>query len=130
LQANSQLMRGLGANLPESGPDPARTSAEDQPYDNPSDQAAYQKLYEYNMRFTGDKSESPLQSLLRGQPTKIDPSQIQAALALGMASMNRNAAAAAKSVPGQQTAPKKFHYLFWLVIALSAGAIIASFAIK
>jgi hypothetical protein len=48
-----------------------------------------------------------------------------------MASMNRKAAAAAlKSVPGQQTPPKKFHYLFWLVIALSAGAIVASFAIK
>ena len=137
LQANSQLMRAFGANPPESGPDPAQPSAdpaqpsaENQTYDNPSDQAAYQKLYEYNMRFTGDKSESPLQSLLRGQPTKIDPAQIQAALALGMASMNRNAAAAPKSVPGQQTAPKKFHYLFWLVIALSAGAIVASFAIK
>ena len=82
------------------------------------------------MRFTGDKSESPLQSLLRGQPTKIDPAQIQAALALGMASMNRNAAAAPKSVPGQQTGSKKPHYLFWLVMALSAGAIVASLAIR
>ncbi|MGA8060224.1 MAG: hypothetical protein WB999_18405, partial [Candidatus Binataceae bacterium] len=137
LQANPQLMRAFGANPPESGPDPAQPSAdpaqpsaENQTYDNPSDQAAYQKLYEYNMRFTGDKSESPLQSLLRGQPTKIDPAQIQAALALGMASMNRNAAAAPKSVPGQQTGSKKPHYLFWLVMALSAGAIVASFAIK
>jgi heat shock protein HtpX len=137
LQANPQLMRGLGAIPPASGPDPAPPpadpappSAENQTFDNPSDQAAYQKLYEYNMKFTGDKSESPLQSLLRGQPTTIDPAQIQAALALGMASMNRKAAAASKSDPGQQTAPKKFHYLFWLVIALSAGAIIASFAIK
>jgi heat shock protein HtpX len=135
LQANSQLMRGLGAIPPPSGPDPAQPSAEpsaeNQPYDNPSDQAAYQKLYEYNMRFSGDKSESPLQSLLRGQSTEIDPAQLQAALALGMASMNRKAAAAAlKSVPGQQTPPKQFHYLFWLVIALSAGAIVASFAIK
>jgi heat shock protein HtpX len=137
LQANPQLMRGLGAIPPASGldpapppADPAPPSAENQTFDNPSNQAAYQKLYEYNMRFTGDKSESPLQSLLRGQPTTIDPAQIQAALALGMASMNRKAAAASKSDPGQQTAPKKFHYLFWLVIALSAGAIIASFAIK
>jgi heat shock protein HtpX len=137
LQANPQLMRGLGAIPPASGldpapppADPAPPSAENQTFDNPSDQAAYQKLYEYNMKFTGDKSESPLQSLLGGQPTTIDPAQIQAALALGMASMNRKAAAASKSDPGQQTAPKKFHYLFWLVIALSAGAIIASFAIK
>ena len=137
LQANPQLIRGLGAIPPAKGPDPAPPpadpappSAENQTFDNPSDQAAYQKLYEYNMKFTGDKSESPLQSLLRGQPTTIDPAQIQAALALGMASMNRKAAAASKSDPGQQTAPKKFHYLFWLVIALSAGAIIASFAIK
>ncbi len=68
--------------------------------------------------------------MTRGQPTTIDPARIQAALALGMASMNRKAAAAAKSVPGEQPAPKKFHYLFWLVIALSAGAIVASFAIK
>jgi hypothetical protein len=82
------------------------------------------------MKFTGEKSGSPLQSLLRGQPTTIDSAQIQAALALGMASMNKKAAAAPKGVPGEQTAPKKFHYLFWLVIALSAGAIIASFAIK
>jgi Peptidase family M48 len=137
LQATPQLMRGLGAIPPASGPDPAPPpadpappSAENQTYDNPSDQAAYQKLYEYNMKFTGDKSESPLQSLLRGQPATIDPAQIQAALALGMASMNRKAAAASKSDLGQQTALKKFHYLFWLVIALSAGAIIASFAIK
>lgn len=137
LQANPQLMRGLEAIPPASGPDPtpppadpAPPSAENQTYDNPSDQAAYQKLYEYNMKFTGDKSESPLQSLLRGQPATIDPAQIQAALALGMASMNRKVAAASKSDPGQQTAPKTFHYLFWLVIALSAGAIIASFAIK
>jgi len=145
LQANPQLMRGLGAIPPASGPDPAQPSAdpappsaENQTYDNPSDQAAYQKLYDYNMRFTGDKSESstgnksesPLHSLLLGQPTTIDPAQIQAALALGMASMNRKAAAAAKSVPGEQPALKKFHYLFWLVIALSAGAIVASFAIK
>lgn len=137
LQATPQLMRGLGAIPPASGPDPAPPpadpappSAENQTYDNPSDQAAYQKLYEYNMKFTGDKSESPLQSLLRGQPATIDPAQIQAALALGMASMNRKAAAASKSDPGHQTALKKFHYLFWLVIALSAGAIIASFAIK
>ena len=148
-QASSQLMRAFGANPPESEPDPAQPPAdsaqppaENQPYDNPSDQAAYQKLYEYNMRFSGEKSESPLQSLLRGQPTNIDPAQIQAirttaldklvveaALARGMASMNRKAAAPS-IVPGQQTGPKKSHYLFWLVIALSAGAIIASFAIK
>jgi heat shock protein HtpX len=137
LEANPQLMRGLGAIPPAAGPDPAQPSAdpappsaENQPYDKPSDQEAYQKLYEYNMRFSGEKPESPLQSLLRGQPTTIDPAQIQAAVALGIASMNRKAAAAPKSVPGQQTAPKKFHYLFWLVIALSAGAIVASFAIK
>jgi hypothetical protein len=137
LEANPQLMRGLGAIPPAAGPDPAQPSAdpappsaENQPYDKPSDQEAYQKLYEYNMRFSGEKPESPLQSLLRGQSTTIDPAQIQAALALGIASMNRKAAAAPKSVHGQQTAPKKFHYLFWLVIALSAGAIVASFAIK
>ncbi len=135
LQANPQLMRGLGAIPPESGPDPgqppadsAPPSAEAQTYDNPSDQAAYQKLYEYNLRFTGEKSGSPLPSLLRGQPITIDPIQVQAALALGMASMNRKAAA--RSIPSQRPAPKKFHTLFWLVIALSAGAIIASFAIK
>lgn len=135
LQASAQLMRAFEANPPESEPDPSQPSADpaqppanDQTRDNSSDQAVYQKLYEYNMRFT-EKSESPLQSLLRGQPTTIDPAQMQAALALGMASMNRKAAARS-IVPGQQTAAKKSHYLLWLVIALSAGAIIGSFAIK
>ncbi len=143
LQASSQLMRAFGANPPESEPDPSQPSADpaqspadpaqppanNQTRDNSSDQAVYQKLYEYNMRYTGEKSESPRQPLLRGQPTTIDPAQIQAALELGMARMTRKAAARS-IVPGQQTAPKKSHHLFWLVIALSAGAIIASFAIK
>jgi len=141
LQANSQLVRALGANLPASGPDPAQPSAEDQTYDNPSDQAAYQKLYEYNLGLTGDKSrsqaghlpgsESPLGALLGGQPrTTIDPAQLRAALAIGMASMNRKPAAAPKSVSGQQPASKKLRYLLWLVMALSAGAIVAALAIR
>ena len=138
LLAISPLIGASGANPPASESDPAQPSAENQPFDNPSDQAAYQKLYEYNLRLTGDKSraqadhqpgpDSPLGGLPSGQT--IDPAQLRAALALGMASMNRKSAAASSNVPAEQTETKKSHYLFWLVIALSAGAIVASFAIK
>ncbi len=136
LQRSAQLTRAFGAEPPQSEPDPSQPSADpaqppanNQTPDNSSDQAIYQKLYDFNMRFTAENSEPPMQSLLRGQPPTVDPAQIQATLARAMASMNREAAARSP-VPGPQTAPKQSHYLFWLVIALSAGAIIASFAIK
>jgi hypothetical protein len=137
-----ELLRTLGANLPASGPDPAQPAAEDQTYDNLSDQAAYQKLYEYNLGLTGDKprskaghvpgSESPLGAVIGGQPlTTIDPAQLQAALAAAMAaSVRKKSSAAPESVVGGQPPSKKPHYLFWLMIAVSAGAIIAALALK
>jgi heat shock protein HtpX len=136
-----ELLRALGANLPGNGPDPARPAAEDQTYDKLSDQAAYQKLYEYNLGLTGDKprsqtghlpgSESLLGAILGGKPlTTIDPAQLRAALATGMASMHKKSAAAPEGVATEQPPSKKPHYLFWLMIAVSAGAIIAALALK
>jgi hypothetical protein len=55
-----ELLRALGANLPASGPDPVQPAAEDQTYDDLSDQAAYQKLYEYNLGLTGDQDRLSL----------------------------------------------------------------------
>jgi heat shock protein HtpX len=137
-----QLLRALGGNLPAAGPDPAPPAAEDQTYDNLSDQAAYQKFYEYNLGLTGDKprtqaghvagSQSPLGAVIGGQPlTTIDPAQLRAALAAAMAaSVRKKSAAAPESVLGEQPPAKKPHYLFWLLIAVSAGAIIAALALK
>ena len=137
-----ELLRALGANVPASGPDPAQPAAEERTYDNLSDQAAYQKLYEYNLGLTGDKpraqaghlpgSESPLGGMIGGQPlTTIDSAQLRAGLAAAMAaSVRKKSAAAPESVVGEQPPSKKPHYLFWLMIAVSAGAIIAALALK
>jgi len=137
-----ELLRALGANVPASGPDPAQPAAEERTYDNLSDQAAYQKLYEYNLGLTGDKpraqaghlpgSESPLGRMIGGQPlTTIDPAQLRATLAAAMAaSVRKKSAATPESVVGEQPPSKKPHYLFWLMIAVSAGAIIAALALK
>ena len=136
-----ELLRAVRVNLPASAPDPARPAAEDQTYDKLSDQTAYQKLYEYNLGLTGDKprsqaghlpeSESPLGSVIGGQPlTMIDPAQLRAALATGMASMHKKSAAAPEGVATEQPPAKKPHYLFWLMMAVSAGAIIAALALK
>jgi hypothetical protein len=143
LQADSPLFRALGVNqaanpsdsAEPSAHDPVQTPAGDPTYANPSDQAAYQKLYEYNLGL--DKSadhplgsRSPFEPGFRGQSPTIDPAQLRAALALGMASMHKKSAAAPASIPGERPPSRKLRYLFWLVIALSAGAIIASFAIR
>jgi hypothetical protein len=47
-----------------------------------------------------------------------------------MASAHKKSAAAPASTPGEHPPAKKPHILFWLVMALSAGAIVASLAIK
>lgn len=134
-----QLMHALGAELPASESDPAEPSEQDPAYASPSEQAEYQKLYEYNLGLTGDKSRppaghvlgsgSPLEAVIGGQPETIDPSQLRAALAIGMASMHKKSAASPASVPGEHP-PSKELYLFWLVIALSAGAIVAALAVS
>ena len=134
-----QLMRALGADLPAGGSDPGEPSEQNPAYANPSEQAEYQKLYEYNLGFTGDKprspaghmpgSGSPLEAVIGGQPGAIDPAQLRAALAIGMASIHKKSAASPASVPGEHPRSKTL-YLLWLVIGLSAGAIVAALATR
>jgi hypothetical protein len=70
--------------------------------------------------------DSALQALLRAQSVKIDAVQLRAALALGMASAHRKPAPAPAKAAGAPASPKALRYLFWIVIALSAGAIAAA----
>ena len=138
------LMHALGADQAFGGSDlmdPTRPVAPpdgDPKFANPADQAAYQKLYEYNLGLTGDKprsaaghlpgSGSPQEVLLGGQPGGIDPAKLRAALTMAMASMPKKAASPVKA-PGEPPSSKN-HYLFWLVMALSAGAIVAALALR
>ena len=130
-----QIVRALAENIapgeaetaepPQAPPEQGKGSTD------PSE-AEYQKLYAYNLGLTGDHAEveaerapdSPLQALLRGQSVKIDPAQLETVLALGMASARRKPAPA-KAVR-TQASPKVLRYMFWIVIALSAGAIAAA----
>jgi hypothetical protein len=141
LKANpvEQMRRELGENSPLSGLIPSQPSEPEQPYTDPSEQAEYQKLYEYNLGLTGDKARlsagqmpnlaSPVEAL-----RTIDPAQLQALLARGFAAgqlaAGKKPAVASENLASTGRPAKKHHYLFWLVIALSAGAVLASFAIK
>jgi heat shock protein HtpX len=125
-------------------------------YANAADEAAYKKLYEYNLRLTGDKPPSEaspalsagslIEALIGGQlgvndlgkndPAQlgaalgaIDPARLRAALVLGMASTHKATAALPVAARGEHP-PAKRHYFFWLVMALSAGAIIAGLAVR
>ena len=97
-------------------------------------EADYEKLYAYNLGLTGQSAkmeawhapDSPRQALLRGQSVKIDPAQLQAALALGMASAHRKRVPAPAKAAGAPASPRTLRYMFWIVIALSAGAIAAA----
>ena len=97
LRANpaQQLMRPVGETAPSGEAEAAEPPDKDKAGADPSE-AEYQKLYAYNLGLTGDRarleaeerrsSESPLQALLGGQSVKIDPADLRAALAIGMAS--------------------------------------------
>jgi hypothetical protein len=131
-----QIMRALAENAP---PDDAGAGGQPQALEqgkgcaDPSE-AEYQKLYEYNLGLTEDRAkveaerspDSPLQALVRGQSVKIDPVQLQAVLALGMASAHRKPAPAPAKAAGTPASPRALRYMFWIVIALSAGAIAAT----
>jgi hypothetical protein len=112
---------------------PAQPSEPEQSYTDPSEQATYQKLYEYNLGLTGDKARSSAgQALNLASPLEalrtMDPAQLQAILASGFAAAQKNVVP--ESIAGERQPSKKLHYLFWLVIALSAGAVIASLTMK
>ena len=129
-----QIVRALAENVapgeaeeaePPQAPEQGKSGTD------PSE-AEYQKLYAYNLGLTGDRAkveaeqsrDSALQALLRGQSVKIDPANLQAVLALGMASAHRKPAPA--KAASASASPKAFRYVFWIVIALSAGAIAAA----
>jgi heat shock protein HtpX len=129
----AQLIRGFAQKSAMSGSLPAPT--EGQTYSDATEEAAYKKLYEYNLGLTGDKVrsqagqgfnlESPLEAL-----KTMDPAQLQAILAAGFAAAQKKPATVRESAAGEPHSAKKSHYWFWLVMALSAGAIVASFAIR
>ena len=129
-----QMIRVMRDNAPpdeSGGPAPPELP---ETYNDPSQQDTYQKLYEYNLGLTEDSAkveaerspDSPLQALVRGQSVKIDPVQLQAVLALGMASAHRKPAPAPAKASGTPASPRALRYMFWIVIALSAGAIAAT----
>jgi hypothetical protein len=129
-----QIVRALAENTAPGEAEttePPRAPEEGSSGTDPSE-AEYQKLYAYNLGLTGDSAkveteqsrDSPLQALLRVQSVKVDPAQLQAALALGMASARRKPAPA--KAAGTLAPPKAFRYILWIVIALSAGAIVAA----
>jgi heat shock protein HtpX len=140
LKANPalQVMRALGENAPPGESEPAPPE-QDKPYDDPSQQSAYQKLYEYNLRLTGDRarsaaeraptSESP-PAVLRDELGKIDPAQLRAALTIAMASAHKKPAPAPENTAGGQAVSKTLRFMLWIVIAVCAGAIAAALAIK
>jgi hypothetical protein len=60
-----QLIRAFEGHSPASGAEPLPSSEKVQTYANPPDQTAYQKLYEYNLRLTGDKPQSQTGPVLK-----------------------------------------------------------------
>jgi len=131
-----RMIRALAENAPpgEAGAgEPPQVLEQGKGGADPSE-AEYQKLYAYNLGLTGDTAkvdaerapDSPLQALLRGQSVKIDPAQLQAALALGMASAHRKPAPAPAKAATAPPSPRVLRYMFWIVIALSAGAMAAA----
>jgi heat shock protein HtpX len=138
IQSNplAQMIRRLAPDLPAGGPSSGPT--EGKTYNDPTEESAYQKLYEYNLGITGDKARvSAGQPLDPGSPLealaavgKMDPARLQAILTAGFAASQKKPAAVPSSVAGERQASRTLRYMFWIVIALSAGAILASLAIK
>ena len=139
IQANpaAQVLRAFGENLRAGGLDPEQPSEPEQTYTDPSEQATYQKLYEYNLGLTGDERASAGQvGKLTSPPEaleavrRMEPAQMQAILTAGFAASQKKSAAVPERIASERQPSKKLQYLFWLVIALSAGAIIASVTMK
>jgi hypothetical protein len=122
---------------------PSSEPTEGQSYSDPIEEATYQRLYEYNLGLTSDKARSsarlapnlgsPLEAL--EAVGKMDPGQLQATLTAAFAAaqvpnVRKKSAVVPASVPGERQPSRTLRYMFWIVIALSAGAIIASLAIK
>lgn len=140
--AAQQLMRALGQNAPSSESETAEPPEKDETGADPFEEAAYRKLYKYNLGLTGDRDtsgleaerphppQSPFEALLRGQLGKMDPAQLREALAIGMAAAQKKRAAPSLNATADPAQSKTLQYIFWIVIALSAGAIAAALALR
>jgi heat shock protein HtpX len=135
-----QMIRAMSESAPPGESERLAPPEQHEAYDDPSQQATYQKLYEYNLGLTGDRSrlaaerslssESPLDALLHGQSENINPAQLRAALELGIASAHRKPPATSANTTGSAALPRAVRFMFWIVIALCAGAIAAAFALR
>ena len=102
-----------------------------------SDEDTYKKLYNYNMSLTGDRLRNladpssnpltPLQQMLRGAPANFDPNQLRTMIAVAMASQHKPRVVVTVK---QSSSSTSMMVLFWAVIAISAGAIVAALTIK
>jgi heat shock protein HtpX len=102
-----------------------------------SDEKTYEKLYNYNLSLTGDRRRNlldptgnpltPLQQMLKGAPGNFDPNQLRTAIAVAMASQHKPRVVVTVKQSSSSTSTMA---LFWAVIAISAGAIVAALAIK
>jgi heat shock protein HtpX len=134
-----QLMRALGENAPPSESEPAQPPQPGQPAADPH-AVLLQELLGRGLGLPLDSSrlevegskppESPMAALLRGQPVHLDPAMLRTALAAAMAASPRKPVPAPAN-PAAEAAPSKvLSYMFWLVIALCAGAIAAALALR
>ncbi len=102
-----------------------------------SDEKTYKKLYNYNLGLTGNRPRNlpdptgnpltPLQQMLRGAPANFDPNQLRTAIAVAMASQHKPRVVVTVKQSSWSTLTM---VLFWAVIAISAGAIVAALTIK
>lgn len=91
----------------------------------------------YNLSLTGDRLRNlrdptgnpltPLQQMLRGAPANFDPNQLRTAIAAAMASQHKPRVVVTVKQSSSSTSTM---VLFWAVIAISAGAILAALTIK
>ena len=127
LAGNTSPVPGLGVG-----------SSEDKPHETTADDEAYQKLYKYNLEFTGDErlaqtdNAIAARSVFADTSSRIEPQSLpdEAALSMVLASVQASRPAASKSaVPAVSGGPRG-HLIAWTVIAISAGVIIATLAAK
>jgi heat shock protein HtpX len=130
-QALGSLGQGAQDDTTLQGAAPSETGCGD------SDEDTYKKLYNYNLSLTGDGPRNlpdptgnpltPLQQMLRGAPANFDPNQLRTMIAVAMASQHKPRVVVTVK---QSSSSTSMMVLFWAVIAISAGAIVAAMAVK
>ena len=132
-----------GSTSPVPGSGRVGFSDQDKPDETTADQQVYQRLYKYNMEFTGDdprpETDNPLavrpvfgdiSSRIESQSLPDDAARSRAALSTVLASMQASKAAASKSAVATESGGSRGHLIAWTVIAISVGVIIAALAAK